>query len=362
MRIVRRLCAALIVLTLAMGAVGCEEDPMRRGAIALGAQNADEAEAAFEAALKANPDNVEAKRLLADVHILREDFTKAEESLDALWKQHGFDNESAELSLEQKTARELMEQQYKTLYKKWAEKLDSNAEPEKFERVVAKGLEFEPTSVRLNTLAVNHYTARAERLVEEGKKAEAADAYEALLKFRATSEQREEAEKLASKLRFEGYSETFDKGWDAKKAKLVEAERWNDEKGAVLVVVEADVDPKLRSNNPEQLKQAQIQARKPFALALRQLVVDLAELPEDADFAKAGVPESTIVSNDIKRGKLTMEIHVTPDAIKKTAFAVLEAKREAENAPKDAEKGDEESNAPEASADAGMSPDAAKEP
>jgi tetratricopeptide (TPR) repeat protein len=309
---------------------------MRRGAVALGAENADEAEAAFNQALKADPSNIEAKRLMADVHILRGDFRKAEEQLDALWKEQGFGDDDSGLDPDQKAARELMQGQYRNLYKTWAEQIDASADPELFRRVIRKGLEYDEKSVRLNTLAVQHFIRTAERLVEEGKKAEAAAAYEAVLDFRATKPQREQAEKSATELRKEAYSDEYAKRWEAAKQELIEAEAWNEEKGVAVVTVEADVDRSLRGNNPDDVKKAQAQSAKPTAIALRNFVIQVAGLAEDADFSKAGPPAAQIASTDLRRGKLKMVFHLTPAVIRDNAFAVLEAKREADAAKKDA--------------------------
>lgn len=339
------LATALLTMSLA----GCDEDPMRRGQAALLAENAEAAEESFEKVLASDPNNLEAKRMMAEVYRLKGQHAQAEEQLLSMWTDRGFDDESKELTPEDKSLRGRISQQLRELYVDWAESLDGAEEPELFEEVVAKGLERHSKNARLNSLAVEHFMARGERLVEEGEKLEAAELFERVLEHRAMPQQRDAARDKAKNLRLEVFSEDVKKRFESDvKAGLVEQELWDEENESLRVEVEVDVDRSLRAGNEEDMQRARAQARPAVALALGGAVALLTGVEiTGEDMQKAGWPKHKLASEELRRGKYTVLAQVALDEATAYGFEVAEAQRKAKSEDSDTESPEDEEEASE---------------
>ncbi|MFU8805796.1 MAG: tetratricopeptide repeat protein [Bradymonadaceae bacterium] len=346
------------LLCLLVAAMGCQDSPkdkLREGRSAIAAQNPDVAEARLNEALAADPNLIEARRLMADVHILRGDFQKAEETLQTLWTGHGFEKDDAQLQPEQRRHRQLINDQFSALYRGWAEALDSKENPDKFEEVLRKGLERDARSTRLNTLLVDHYSSRAERYIEQGEKVKAAEELEKIAGpgIRTFTERRQEANSRAANLRREAFVEAAKKRFESEiKPELVDAERFDEESGRILITVENEF-PRRMSD----VEQARAQTSPQLAPLIGALVVRIGGLGEDADMKKFTTPEIGIMDEDLTRGQYSLSAAFTLDGAIDTAFTYHETRRKAalegDEAPAEAEKeGAEEAEEAEGSEEA----------
>ena len=328
---------ALIVF-MALGA-GCEEDPMTRGRAALLGEKPAVAQEAFEKVLAKDPENLEARRLMAEVYRLQGDFAQAEKQLMEIWEKQGFGEEGKDLAPEQKSLRGRMSQQLEDVYIEWADSIEPAEEPQKFDEIVKKGLERDPKNTRLHTMMVEHLMDRAERLVEEGKKLEAADAFEAVLNYRTLPSQRDEADERAGNLRLEVFSNRVRDSFERElKPRLVEEKAWSDERKAVSVAIEAEVDRSLNPRSDEDVKRARTQARPAVALGLGATIARMTGVQiEQADMEKLGWPKHALDSEDFRRGRYGVKAYVALDDAIAYAFQAAERDRRAEAASKDGE-------------------------
>lgn len=356
-----RIWTFIAVLCVGFSAAGCKEDPRDRARAAHAVENADEAEKALKEILASDPEDFEARRLMADVYRFRGEYQKTEEELQKLWDEKGFDDESKELPPEERAHRDLLENQFNELYAKWIEKIDPQKEPEKFEKTVQAGLTWNKKSVPLNRKLVEYYTARGEKLAAEGKKREAAEAYEQVLTLRAMPSQRTEAQQKATTLRKEAFQEEAQKRFEETvKPELVAAEQWDEEKGAVVMVIEADVDRGLRQNREADLAEA----RKQAAPTIRRSIAEMVQKMADVKPEIAAVTAVKMVSGDesLRRGTYKVTVTLEPADVMAGAFTAKEKARLAaeREAKKEAGAGEEQEQgadglAAEAGDDAGGS-------
>lgn len=324
MRLVRIWTLFALCLVLA---IGCKEDPMVRARAAHATERPDEAEKALKEVLAKDPKDFEARRLMADVHRFRGDFDKTEEALNALWKEKGFGDESKQLPPEERAQRDLLENQFNELYAKWSSAIDPDKDPDKFEKVVRAGLEWNKKSPTLNTMLVDHFLKRAEALEKEGKKIEAADAYEAVLGVRAMPAQRKDAQAKADALRKAAFADQVHEKFEALKAELETAKQYDAETKTITVNVEADVNKRLKQRSDSDLAKARKEATPAIRAAIAQWVAKLTGVPD-------GIAAVTVVkmgSGDEKlgRGHYSVAISMTLDDVIEGAFA---AKQKAERA------------------------------
>ncbi|MBA2660947.1 MAG: hypothetical protein H0U74_01525 [Bradymonadaceae bacterium] len=328
----RSLCIAWMTIILAL-AIGCKEAPkdkLREGRAALAAQNADLAETRLSEALKADPSMVEARRLMVDVHLLRDDHAKAEEALFALWKDLGFDQDAAQIAVQDRPHRQLMSEQFNELYRRWAEKIDVKEQPEKFEEVAQKGLERNPRSTRLNTLLVDFYKERAEKMLERGEKLKAAEELEKVIAMRTLSTIRQEATQRAANLRKEAFHEAAIARFEADiKPGLVAAGRYDTERDAVLIVVDQEIDRRLMPGKEQDHAQARQLASRTLGPEIGRVVIQVGGFPEGADLSKLGSPEVGIVSEDFVRAKFTLVAAVPVASVLELAYRFHEEARKA---------------------------------
>lgn len=322
--------AAMALCVSLAGAVGCEKSAKEHLAVAESAiqkGEPDRAEVELKTALDKDPKLEEAKLRMTQVHMLRKQYDKAEQSLDAFWKEHGLDGEN--LPTEKKIKKSRLETEYQTLYRQWAESIDAKANPQKFEEVVKKGLEFNKSDTLMNTMLVDHYLALGERQIEEGKKKEAADTFEKIYPLYTSSKTRNESQERAENLRKEVYAtETKARFEKEHKPKLVEAERWNEEKKAILFKVEGEYDRNL----PDE--QAKLLALQGISQQMNGFVLQVGAMPADTNVGAAHKLEGIeVVEEEIKRGNYkltvaapvetlmdyTMLVHARHEAAKKKA-------------------------------------------
>lgn len=344
-RWLRGLFAACILAT-AVVTVGCEKGPkeqLRTAQAAVLAEKPDVAEDNLKAVLKADPDNVEARRLMAQVHKLRDQYAKAEEELNKLWADLGFDKEGAELSTEQRRQEQLIRDDFTELYREWAEAIDPKENPEKYEEVLRSGLKFDEKNPRLNSMLVEFYELRGEKLVEQGKKAEAADVFEKILELRTLPQKREQATERASNLRFEAHRDKALAYFNEKaKPKLIEQERWDEEAKAVVLSVEKDMPRGFNPKNEEQVGAARQAMFAELAGELQKIIVDATGISADANFKVLNRPsnlqmlQENVVDEEVDRRDYTLTAKLPIEQVLKLGYEVREATRKAEEKAKEA--------------------------
>lgn len=351
-RLGRMLGAGIFTLIVALNVMGCEEDPMMRGRAALLGEKPKVAKEAFDKVLKDDPDNLEARRLMGEVLRLQGDFAQAEKRLLEIWTEQGFGDEGKDLAPEQKSLKGRMSQQLEDVYIEWAESIDPKESPEKFEEIVTKGLERDAKNPRLNTMMVEHLISRGERLVEEGKKLEAAEAFEGVLNYRALPTQAEAAEERADNLRLEVFSNRVREQFAKElKPQLVEAEDWSEERKAVSVSIETEVDRSLKPGSEADVKAARAAARPAVALGLGATIARITGVEiKQSHMEKLGWPKHALDSEDFRRGRYKVNAYVALDDAIAYGFKAAEMNRE--NAARPAAEG-EADNAPADSPDAG---------
>lgn len=304
--------AAMALCFSLSGAIGCEKSAREHLAVAESALQkgeADRAEAELKTALDKDPKLEEAKLRMTQVHMLRKQYDKAEQSLDAFWKEHGLDGEN--LPTDKKVKKSRLEAEYQTLYRQWAESIDAKANPQKFEEIVKKGLEFNKSDTLMNTMLVNHYLALGEQLIEQGKKKEAAETFDKIYPLYTSSKTRNESQDRAEKLRKEVYAtETAVRFEKEHKPKLVEAERWDEEKKTILFQVEGEYD---RNLDDEQAKALALQA---VSQQMNGLVLQVGAMPADTNVGAAHKLEGvTVVEEEIKRGNYKLVVSAPLDTL-----------------------------------------------
>ena len=198
--------------------------------------------------------------------------------------------------------RRLAEEHYTALYREWAESIDADKNPQKYQEVLEKGLEYEPKNRMLNTLLVDFYEARAEDLIEQGKKAEAAEMLDKISDLYTMSDRRSAATERATRLREELFLEKATAALEEAKKKLIEEERWIAEEEAVLFTIEAEVDRRLEDEQAR--KVALVQLSK----AVNDFVRQVAQLEEDTPMGLAFKLEGVeILEEENRRGTYTLK-------------------------------------------------------
>lgn len=335
-----RIWMLITALVTSATLVGCKEDPMAIARRAHATENADEAEKALEEVLAKTPKDFEARRLMADVHRFRGEFQKTEDALEELWDEKGFEDEDKELSPEERAQRDLLEQQFNELYTAWSDSIDPKADPEKFEEVAKAGLKWNKKSPSLNRKLVDFYRARAEQLEKDGKKLEAAKAYESILELRTMPKQREDATAKAAELRMQAFADEVKERFDKEvKAQLIEAELWDAENERINLEIEADVDRRLRQRDDEDVQQARKEAATAIRTAIARLVANVADV-EDIVAANAAVKMKS-GDESLRRGKYKVTVSMTLDDIIAGAFKAREKARAAKEKAEHDAKADE---------------------
>ena len=295
---------------------------MVRAVSAHALEKPDEAEAAIKEVLAQRPKDFHARRLMADVHRFRGQYEKAEEALTALWTEKGFDDEDAQLTPEDRAIRDRLEDQFNELYSAWSSKVDATAEADKFEKVVRSGLKWNKKSPTLNRILVDHLSAKAAKLEEEGKKPEAITAYESVLELRAMPAQRKEIGAKVGALKKAVFIEKATTHFEGQKAAIQGEGALSEDGKTVTFRVEVDVDKRWKSKNEADLEKA----RKAAAGATRTAVAQWVARLSGVDEAVAAATAPKIGSGDEKlsRGKYSVAVSLGIDDVMNAAFATQE--------------------------------------
>lgn len=328
---VRKAWRALLTgcaLSGALLVMGCEKSAkelMLEADSAIQKGDLERAEQVLGEAMKKAPDNYQAQILQAQLFVQKKQYKEAEDKLVAVWEGQKLGEEK--LTTEQKRIKQLMDEQYfPDLYREWAESMDRDANPQKFEEVVNKGLKYDVKNRRLNSMLVDFLQARGEQLVKDGKKAEAADAFARVGELYTTSKTRKEATARAEALREEVKAERIAQRFEQElKPALVKDERYDAQNKLVLFMVEGEID---RRGTPEEALAA---AEPLIAAKIDEAARSLSEVPENI---KLGAPTKTeffkIVESDFKRGAYKVVASFPEDQLKAYArFALTRAEEEA---------------------------------
>jgi|GEM_PF-3507449 len=340
-----------LLIAGALGSTGCEKKPEEQllaAKMAVVNSKPDLAEKHLEPVLKADPENFEGLRLMASVDQLRGEFASAEQKFLALKKAQGFQDDAGEaaakeLSPKQKSQKELLEKDLTILYLDWAQSLEASEDFATFETVAQKGLKIAPKQPRLNTILVDAYENHAKKLVEQGKKAEAATFYEKIPQLYTNSATRNRAKERASNLRFEaGRAEMLEYFNQTAKPKLVAENRYDAEKQLIIFNIKQDVaeveayyserqGERVRLNTNDEAQRARIQQyaiNEKLKPALIALVVEATGIPADSDFSKLASPAGfEVVNIEPSRREVSITAQVPLDSVLKLGSDVRENAR-----------------------------------
>ncbi len=308
---------------------------MGRARAAHATERADEAEAALKEVLAQSPKDFEARRLMADVHRFRGQFEKTEAELEALWKEKGFADDTKEFPPQERAYRDLLENQFNELYSRWSTALDPAKEPDKFEKVVHAGLVWNKKSATLNRILVDHYLARADALQQEGKKLEAAAAYDQVLQLRAMPAQRKDAQAEADSLRKAVFVDEINAKFAAMKAELATAGQWDEESKTLTFVVEFPVSKRLKQKKEADLATARKEATGAIRSTIATWVAKVTGLAPEL----AAMTAPAVGSGDEKLGggKYAVSVSMKLEDVIEAAYVVkLKADAAAKKAAADA--------------------------
>ena len=317
----------IIALVSAVFLIGCEDpakEALMDGRKALQAGQADQAERYLEAAIEADPEMIEARRLMANVHVIRGDFELAESTLIQLWEAQGFDRDD-DLTVEQMSNRQVFQKQFGALYRQWAESIDFAESPQEFERVVRTGLERNARDSRLHRLMVDFYQFRADRFIEQSEKIKAAEMLEQIDELQAFTDTRREARQRARNLRREAFeAEARQRFEETMAPDLVEAGIYDE--ATETIVLEARIDrPPAQEEDLEQARHMAVQALLP---RLGQFAATLSDIDvEDINLAMLDVPRLTVRSEEWSRQSFTMVVTLELSALITMAFDYAELLR-----------------------------------
>ena len=354
----RTIGALVCAVALLFGALACEKSPrqklLRAKANLASGENPDKSEKLLNSVLEAQPENLEAKRLIAEVYRLRGEFKRAEEQLDKLWKDQGFGKENAKLSARMKNTRELVRTQFVDLYKAWAKDIGAEENPEKFAETAKKGLEYNERDMDLNSLLVDYYWKKGQRLVEKGKKKEAAEAFEEILQLRTRrgDERRQKAKKKARDLRLEFFMAEGRKRFKENGKQTIseiDGLELNEKGDTILIDMEQDVDRRLNPNKESHKKKAQQIAFIGLIDKLRKVSLSIAGLPKETDLRMIGTEKAKRIllsklkfdETNFRRGRYAIKAKLPVEEAIGMAYDVQTAVEKAQEAAKDAKKKEE---------------------
>lgn len=311
----KRLTALLALLIL--GSFACKEDPMREGMAAVLGGNPNLAKTSFEKVLKADPKNVEARRMMAEVHRLNKDYHLAEEQLQTLLEESREDQ-----SPEAKTFRKRVDQQLTDIYSEWVDTLDPTQDPARFEEITKRGLDHNPRSNRLNTLLVEFYLERADRLVEKGDKAGAAQALEEVSKYPGLPTQRADAQQRARNLKLEVFTETVDAHIKGKEEEWASSQRWDAARKTLSQRLRAEVDRRLNPRNDEHVKTAEAALNEKLGEARVALMAELTgvDFKDVGEWQEKDLPAVEVKDISMVRGEVSATLVMRQQDAVRAAF------------------------------------------
>ncbi len=339
----RRMAALTLCMLMLGGGIGCEKSAREHLNVANAAliqEDADRAEEALKQARQndlTEKEKVEADIFQAQVHQLRGQYEKAEEVYNSIVEEQKLDAD--ELNKDQKVYKRLLDDRFPELYRLWADSINPKDNPQKYEEVLQKGLKFDESSTPLNTLLVDFYEGYADRLIEQGKKAEAAEQLRKIYSLRTTPKRREAAQDRANKLELEVFINAAQERFTSElKPKLVEAERWDEENKLVLFEAEGTYDRGLSD------EQANKFAVLNLSKVINQFIRELTDLDEDVNLGVSATLSSLkIMEQQVRRGRFEMRAGLPVDPMIAYAYqAKKAAEKKAKEEEKDGEAGDAE--------------------
>lgn len=321
--------ATLLLCVLMIG--GCEnspEDELLEGRQALTEGDAERAEKHLRAAQEADSDLVEARRMMASVKVLREDFEEAEEILDDLWEELKLDRER-DLNSDQRRTRQLMNKQYTELYRQWAGSIDRSDEPESFSEVVERGLERNSRDGRLNSMLVDFYRQRADEYIEQNERIRAAEQLERIEDLHIFADTRRQARQEARQLRREAFFEEASTRFESDlRPNLMEGASYDPDSESIELSVEQPLDGRLDPDDDEAVDQARTMAVQTLMPTLSQFAVSLGDLEaESVDFYGVELPALRIVDEEFRPGHYDMVVVLQRDDLFDMAFEYAEYER-----------------------------------
>lgn len=320
------------VLCLGIGIIaGCEDSPQNKltdAKQALASGEIDRAEERLTAAIDADPELSEARRMMASVEMRRGEFELAEEILEQLWADEGFDREG-ELNADQRQFRQLINEQFGKLYRRWAESVDAADSPERFEKIGRIGLKRNSRDSHLNSLMVEFYQERAERFVERNEKVKAAEQLEHIDELHRFPDSRRDARDRAGQLRREAFDEAARERFrDDIQADLLESDAYDPDSQTIRIAIEPPIDHRLDPGDDGALEQARATAIQSLMPTLSQFALSLAGLePDEARLAAVEIPALSIKEETFRAGHYDAVFALDVDRLVEMGFAYAEADR-----------------------------------
>ncbi len=288
-----RTCRWLGVVLCLSGALavssGCDKSPRQKlvqAKVALQNEDLDKAKTNLEEVLSVQKDNLEAKRLMGEVYRLKEQYKRAEEHIENIWNNQGLDADNAELSARQRSFKDSLTTQFVDLYKDWGNSINAEENPKKFEQTVQRGLEYDDRDMDLNGMLVDFYWERGKRLVEEGNKKEAAQAFDKISQLRTPrgDDRRKKAKKKARDLQLEFFKEEGRKRFDKDtKPMISDMDGFEVDGDTIVIEFEQNVDRRLNPNKKKHKAKAKQLAYLALLKQLSQVGLTIAGLPKDAE-------------------------------------------------------------------------------
>lgn len=322
-----------VAATIGVGAMGCDEGPeqwLSEGKIALAAGEFDRAQAAFDRAVDGDPELIEARRLKATVHIETGQFEIAEQSLQRLWDEQGFDDEG-ELTVEQRQLQKLFGDQFDALYESWAHEIDRDSSPDEYEAIVTTGLRRNGANGALGSKLVEHYRRRADHFVERGEPERAAEILEKLDEIDHYVDADEGAGRRAERLRRRTFQRHADERFEQQlRPRLVDGGRYD--AGDERIVLEAEYVPGGRlDDDRESIRRWRTEAAMSVAEKLLEAIGDLTDTEADiALYDGIELPAVELEDEQVLPRRYEMVVAVQRDDLFDAAFAhqrALEAGR-----------------------------------
>lgn len=348
----------ILVCALALigSSVACEKTPREKLLQAktnlARETNSKQTKRLLKEVLDAEPKNLQAKRLLAQVFQMEGKYKRAEDKLEAIWDEHEFGDQDAQLSTDLRSARERVRDDFVDLYKTWAENLDPKKRSDRYIATVEKGIEYDNKDMDLNAMAVDFYWNKGQRLVEAGKKKEAARTFEQIVEMRTRrgDNRREQAKKKARDLRLEFFKDAGRKRFEkVGAATLSETEglTLSEDGETIRIDLVQDVDRQLKPDKEKHAAKAKQIAFIGLIEKLRRLTLAIADLPDDADLSIIGNEEAKRIllskldfdNTNFQRGQYTIEGTLPLEKAIGMAYDIKQAWKKAKQADQKAADG-----------------------
>jgi len=295
-RILRLTAIASLLLAIAPCLSACQKSPDQklrdaRPLVASG-EEPERAQQLLTAVLDEQPDNFDAKLLLAESHRLQENFAEAETKLNAAADQADIQpGQQTDLTEQQRSRKHLLVDHYTELYVAWAQSLSDSNATDTFVDVLRRGLQWDAGHVQLNRMLVEHYWNKGQRLEEQGDRIAAADAYEQILDLQipSDSDRPDEARARASQLRLEAFKQQGRNAWQqGARTQLADTDGItikgeSPDETTITLEVEQAFGSRIDTDDKKEVERARGAVKAKLPVLLRKLVLAVSDLPDDAD-------------------------------------------------------------------------------